>query len=72
MPPRRTIAAVSEGKRQLVIEIEPGPGPLSGCIRDEAGVRHSFAGWLGFASALGLALGNDDGAEAEPTPGRAS
>jgi hypothetical protein len=57
---------MSEGTRELVIEIEPGPGPLTGHVRDEAGVRYPFAGWLGFASALGAALG--DAAEGEAAP----
>jgi hypothetical protein len=56
---RPTIVVMTEGKHELVIEIDAGPGPLTGHIRDETGARYPFAGWLGFASALGLALGED-------------
>jgi hypothetical protein len=49
---------MTKAKCELVIEIDPGPGPLAGHIRDETGARHPFAGWLGFASALGRALGD--------------
>jgi hypothetical protein len=45
-----------EPKRTLVIELDAGDAPLRGIVRDETGEERPFAGWLGFASALGQAL----------------
>jgi hypothetical protein len=58
---------MTKASREIVIEIDPGSGPLAGHLRDESGARHPFVGWLGFASALGLALGEDQEARVEPS-----
>ena len=46
-------------RRPLEIDLDPGPGPPTGRIRDAAGVAHPFSGWLGFASVLGQLLEQD-------------
>jgi hypothetical protein len=48
-----------EAKRTLIIEVDAGDAPLRGIVRDETGEERPFAGWLGFASALGQALDVD-------------
>lgn len=65
------IVVMTEARHEFIIEIDRGPGPLTGHIRDESGARHPFAGWVGFASALGMALGEDADAAAEPLSGSA-
>jgi hypothetical protein len=52
---------MTEAKHELVIEIDPGPGPWTGHVRDEHDERYPFSGWVGFAAALGRALGEDAG-----------
>lgn len=48
-----------EAKRTLVIEVDAGDAALRGTVRDETGEERPFAGWLGFAAALGQALDVD-------------
>lgn len=68
---------MAERTRQLGIDIEPGPGPPRGWIRDAHGVTHPFSGWLGLASVLGRVLeqsapARDRPAADNPTTGGSS
>ena len=55
------ICVMTKATRELVLEVDPGAGPLTGRIRDRSGATLPFAGWLSFASALGQALEHDPG-----------
>jgi hypothetical protein len=44
---------VATGQRtQLVLELDTGSTPMSGCLQDPHGRSVEFSGWLGLAAAL--------------------
>jgi hypothetical protein len=50
---------MTNARRPLVIDLDPGSGPPTGRICDATGIAHPFSGWLGFASVLGQLLEQD-------------
>jgi hypothetical protein len=40
---------------RVVLELDPGPGPMTGTFRDEAGTPRRFDGWLELCALLDAA-----------------
>ena len=38
--------------RRVVVDLEPGAGPITGTVQGSDGVRHGFAGWLELCALL--------------------